>query len=79
LLQSGVHLFFFDELAPMGVGFAFDHGGVETRILVQQPQSGVLQQFARVGLTVAAGILRQLRFLLLCEMDFRVINPFFSA
>jgi hypothetical protein len=33
----GVHLFLFDELAPVGAGFAFQHGGTETRILVQQP------------------------------------------
>jgi hypothetical protein len=38
LFKAGVHLLFFDELAPVGAGFAFLHGGSKTRVFIEQAQ-----------------------------------------
>lgn len=47
--EAGVHLFFLDEFAPVGAGFAFLHGGAETRILVHQPHGCVFHKHLWVG------------------------------
>lgn len=38
--EAGVHLFLFDELAAIGVGFGFHDGGAKTRVLIDH--GGVL-------------------------------------
>ncbi len=72
LFKPGVHFVFLDELGPVGIRFAFQRRGAETRIFIQKSQSGILQKFNRVALSRIAGDLRQLRFLLDCEMNFHV-------
>jgi hypothetical protein len=69
LLESGVHVLLLDQLAPIGVSLAFQHSTTESRVLFQQAQGSVPNQFAGVGLAVATRNLRQLGFLLLCKMD----------
>jgi hypothetical protein len=56
--------------AHLGIGSAFERRGAETRIFIQKPQSGTLQQLAYVGPSPVAGELLQLRFLLGSEMNF---------
>jgi hypothetical protein len=70
LFTAGVHLSFLDELAPVSASFAFEHRGAETRL--PRPATAMRQPSAvpQHGLSVAAGNLRQLRFLLLRKMHF---------
>ena len=53
LLETEAHLVFFDEFAAIRVGFAFEHGGAETGVF--------LEQFVRVRFSIAEGEMRQLR------------------
>ena len=74
LFKPGVHFFFFDEFATVGVGFTREHSSAKTRVLIQQPQSGILQQFNRVALPGVLGELRQLRLLFGCKLDFHALK-----
>lgn len=60
-----VHFFFFNELATVGLGDTFPHGGAETGFFLKQTQNRLLHQMLYVG-TRFAGDLRQPR-LLGCE------------
>ena len=44
LLEAGVHLFFFNELATVGLPDTFTHGGAEPGVFLKQAQGGVLHQ-----------------------------------
>ncbi len=69
LLQPGVHFFFPNELAAVGLCDALSDGGTEAGIFLKQAQSGILHQSLGVGACVG-GNLRKLRFLLGGEMHF---------
>ena len=49
LLQAGVHFFFFDELAAVGLGDAFADGGAKAGILFEKTQGGLFHQKLGVG------------------------------
>src|ERR1700674_1065659 len=69
LLQPGVHFFFPDELAAVGLCDALSDGGTEAGIFLKQAQSGILHQSLGIGACLG-GNLRKLRFLLGGEMHF---------
>jgi len=73
-LKPGVHFFFLNEFATVGIGFAFQHGSTKTRVFIQKPQSSILQKFNGVGFPSVAGELRKLRFLLGCEVYFHALT-----
>jgi hypothetical protein len=50
--DTGVHLFLFDKLPPVGLRDAFPHGGAKTRILFKQAHDLILYQ----PLAVCTGI-----------------------
>jgi hypothetical protein len=63
LFQAGVHFFFLDELASVGLRNALRDGGTKVGIFLKQAQSAILHQ----SLGVCPGLgrdLRKLRFLL---------------
>jgi hypothetical protein len=37
LFEASVHLFLFDEFAPICISFALKRGGAESRVLLRQP------------------------------------------
>ncbi len=67
LLQAGIHFFFFNKLAPVGLCNAHPHGGAKAGIFLQQTQRGVLHQPHGVS-AFLGGDLRKLCFLLRSEM-----------
>src|ERR1700730_6174595 len=69
LLQPGVHFFFPNELAAVGLCDALSDGGTEAGIFLKQAQSGILHQSLGIGACLG-GNLRKLRFLLGGEMHF---------
>ena len=49
---AGVHFFFFNELAPVGLGDAFSDGGAKAGLFLKQAQGCVLHQSLGVGACV---------------------------
>jgi hypothetical protein len=72
-LETRVHFFFFDELATVGLRDACPHRRAQAGFLRQQAQRGVLHQVLGVS-PCLDGNLRELRFLLGCEVDFHVLQ-----
>ena len=68
LLQTGIHLFLFDELTPVGVCNALAHGGAKAGVL-KQSQSSVLHHSLGVG-AFFGGDLGELGFLFWSEVYF---------
>jgi len=48
-LETGVHFFFFDEFAAVGLRDTFTHGGTEVGFFLKEAQRRVLYQVFRVG------------------------------
>ena len=69
MLQAGIHFFFFDESALIGLGETLANGGAEPGVFLQQAQCGLLHQSLLVS-PGSAGKFSQLRFLFGGEMDF---------
>ena len=70
LLQAGIHFYFFNELAPVGLGNALADGSAKAGIFLKQSQSGIVHQLFAIG-AFLGGNLRKLRLLFGCEMEFR--------
>jgi len=49
LLEAGVHLIFFDELATVSLRNAFTHDGAEAGFFLKKPQRGVFHQVCGIG------------------------------
>jgi hypothetical protein len=69
--QAEADLIIVDQLPLVGLSNAFTDGGAEAGSLRDQAQSGILHQTlcVRAG---TCGYLRELRFLIGCEMDFHI-------
>lgn len=72
--KPGVHFFFLDEFVPVGIGFAFQHSSTKTRVLIEEPQGSILQEFSRIAFPRMAGELRKPCFLLGCELYFHALK-----
>ena len=69
LLQAGVHFFFLDELAPVGLRNALADSGTKAVVFLKQAQRGIFHQPLGVG-ACFGGNVRKLCFLLGSEMNF---------
>jgi len=49
LLEAGVHFFFLNELAPVGLGYTLSHGNTKPGIFLKQTQGCVHYQMLSVG------------------------------
>ena len=68
-LNTGVHFFFLDELAPFGGGQSFLDGSQEPRLIVEIAYEDISHQSIRIS-TFLAGDLLNPGLLLRREMDF---------
>ena len=78
LFKAGVHLFFFDALASVGLRNSRAHGGAETRLILDEPQGGIDQQPLGIGPGLA-GQLRDLRLLFRSELEFHATEILLQA
>jgi hypothetical protein len=71
--KASVHFFFFNELAPLGCRYSFFNGGKKTGFFVEITGNNIRHQPFGGGPGLG-GELRELRFLLGCEMYFHAFK-----